>query len=386
MQRRIACTIMRGGTSKGVFFKKQDLPTDPAQQDRVILAAFGSPDPYGRQINGLGGATSTTSKVAIISPRDGEPNTIDYTFGQVSIASALVDRKGNCGNISSAVGPFAIDEGMVEVREPETLVRIFNTNTSKYIIARVPVEKGRAKVEGDYAIAGIPGTGARVSLEFHSPGGSVTGKLLPTGRPRDVVDTQFGSIEVSIVDAANPVVFLRAKDLGLRGWESPAVVDANPELLAKIESIRAAAAVKIGLAKNEADATKNSPAVPKIAFVSPAVDYAMTSGVRMPASEIDFVARIMSMGKLHSAYAITGAICTAGAAHIEGSVVHEMLSLRQRTASEVCLGHPSGSVAVDVNLRPGKGEPEYECATVYRTARRILDGFVYLPEAIFGQQ
>lgn len=386
MQRRIACTIMRGGTSKGVFFKKQDLPTDLAQQDRVILAAFGSPDPYGRQINGLGGATSTTSKVAIISPRDGESNTIDYTFGQVSITSALVDRKGNCGNISSAVGPYAIDEGMVEVREPETLVRIFNTNTSKYIIARVPVEQGRAKVEGDYAIAGISGTGARVSLEFHSPGGSVTGKLLPTCRPRDVIDTLFGSIEVSIVDAANPVVFFRAQDLGLKGWELPAVVDANPELLAKIESIRAAAAVKIGLAKDAADATKNSPAVPKIAFVSPAVDYAMTSGVKMAASEIDFVARIMSMGKLHSAYAITGAICTAGAARIQGSVVHEMLTSSKGQASEVRLGHPSGSVAVDVNLRPGKGEPEFECATVYRTARRILDGFVYLPDAVFNQQ
>ncbi len=386
MQRKIPCTIMRGGTSKGVFIKKLDLPTDLAQQDRVILAAFGSPDPYGRQINGLGGATSTTSKVAIISPRDGEPNTVDYTFGQVSIASALVDRKGNCGNISSAVGPYAIDEGMVEVREPETVVRVFNTNTSKYIVARVPVEKGHAKVEGDYAIAGIPGTGARVSLEFHSPGGSVTGKLLPTGRTRDHLDTPFGSIEVSIVDAANPVVFLRAEDLGLTGRELPAVVDANPELLAKIESIRAAAAVKIGLAKDLADATRNSPAVPKIAFVSPAVDYAMTSGVKMAATEIDFVARIMSMGKLHSAYAITGAICTAGAARIQGSVVHEMLSAKQSKASEVRVGHPSGSVAVDVNINPGKGQPEYECATVYRTARRILDGFVYLPEAVFEQR
>ncbi len=381
MQRRISCTIMRGGTSKGVFFKKKELPNDLERQDRVILAAFGSPDPYGRQINGLGGATSTTSKVAIISPREGEPNTVDYTFGQVSITSALVDRKGNCGNISSAVGPYAIDEGMVEVREPETLVRIYNTNTKKYILARVPVEQGRAKVEGDYEIAGIPGTGARVSLEFHRPGGSVTGKLLPTGRPVDVVDTLFGSIEVSIVDAANPVVFFQAQDLGLKGWELPSAIDSNPELLAKIENIRGAAAVKIGMAKDLADATKNSPAVPKIAFISPAVEYAMTSGVKMQASQIDFVARIMSMGKLHSAYAITGAICTAGAARIPGTIVNQMLG-SGRQGSEICLGHPSGSVAVDVNIRPAKGEPEYECATVYRTARRILDGFVYVSDAV----
>ncbi len=382
MQKRIPCTIMRGGTSKGVFFKKGDLPADLARQDRVILAAFGSPDQYGRQINGLGGATSTTSKVAIISPREGEPNTIDYTFGQVSITSELVDRKGNCGNISSAVGPYAIDEGLVEVREPETVVRIFNTNTKKYILARVPVENGRAKVDGDYAIAGIPGTGARVSLEFHSPGGSVTGKLLPTGKPTDVLETPFGPVQVSIVDAANPVVFFRAKDLGLKGWELPPVVDSNPELLAKIESIRGAAAVKVGLARDLADATKNCPAVPKIAFVSPATAYAMTSGVKMQAGEIDFVARIMSMGKLHSAYAITGAICTAGAAKIKGSIVHEMLAPGLRGKSEICLGHPSGSVAVDVTMSESEGAPVYECATVYRTARRILDGFVYIPEGI----
>ncbi len=382
MQKRIPCTIMRGGTSKGVFFKKSDLPADLALQDRVILAAFGSPDQYGRQINGLGGATSTTSKVAIISLREGEPNTIDYTFGQVSITSDLVDRKGNCGNISSAVGPYAIDEGLVEAREPETVVRIYNTNTKKYILARVPVENGRAKVDGDYAIAGIPGTGARVSLEFHSPGGSVTGKLLPTGNPMDVLETPFGSVQASIVDAANPVVFFRAQDLGLKGSELPPVIDSNPELLARIESIRGAAAVKIGLARDLLDATKNSPAVPKIAFVSPAMDYAMTSGVQMRAGEIDFVARIMSMGKLHSAYAITGAICTAGAARLDGSIVYEMLTPANRGKSQVCLGHPSGSVAVDVSMRPSQNGPEYECATVYRTARRILDGFVYVPERV----
>lgn len=375
---------MRGGTSKGVFFKKQDLPADLAGQDAVILAAFGSPDPYGRQINGLGGATSTTSKVAIISPREGEPNTVDYTFGQVSITSALVDRKGNCGNISSAVGPYAVDEGMVQVQGDEASVRIYNTNTRKYIISRFPLDNGKAKVEGDYQIAGVPGTGARVALDFERPGGSVTGRLLPTGKAREVLETRFGPVEVSIVDAANPLVFVRARDLGLTGTELPGRVDSDAELLARIEAIRAAAAVRIGLATDPADATRNSPAVPKIAFVAPAADYAMTSGVKMAAGEIDFLARIMSMGRLHAAYAITGAVCTAGAAKIEGTVVQEMVSPARAASPEVRFGHPGGSVAVKVTMEAGAAEPAYVVATVYRTARRIMDGHVYVPAALLG--
>jgi len=375
---------MRGGTSKGVFFRAEDLPADLERQDQVILAAFGSPDPYGRQIDGLGGATSTTSKVAIISPRPGEADTVDYTFGQVSITAPLVDRKGNCGNLSAAVGPYAIDEGLVEVREPVTTVRIYNTNTRKYILARVPVENGKAKVEGDYRIAGVPGTGAKVSLEFERPGGAVTGRLLPTGRAQEVLETDAGPVTVSIVDAANPVVFVRAQDLGLKGTELPQEVDSDPELLARIESIRAAAAVRIGLARDPADATRNSPAVPKIAFVSPPADYVLTSGVKMPAEDVDLVARIMSMGKLHSAYAITGAICTAGAARLEGTVVHEMVPAQRRASTDVRIGHPSGAVEVGVQLDTRGPEPEYVCATVYRTARRIMEGFVYVPESLFA--
>jgi 2-methylaconitate cis-trans-isomerase PrpF len=384
MQHPIPCTIMRGGTSRGVFFKAHDLPADIADQDRVIMVVFGSPDPYGRQIDGLGGATSTTSKVAIISPRVGEPNTVEYTFGQVSITYALVDRKGNCGNISSAVGPYAIDEGMVEIQEPVTTVRIYNTNTKKYIIARVAVEGGKAKVEGDHYIAGVPGTGASISLGFEQPGGAVSGRLLPTGRPRDMLQTKIGAVEVSIVDAANPLVFVRAQDLGLKGWELPVAVDSDPDLLARIESVRAAAAAKIGLVGDPAEATRSSPAVPKIAFVSPATEYTMTSGMKMLASDIDLVTRIMSMGKLHSSYAITGAICTAGAAKIAGTLVYDMIASERHAASEVRLGHPSGAVTVDVELETGTPESRYVCATVYRTARRIMDGVVYVPESLFG--
>ncbi len=384
MQKRIPCTIMRGGTSRGVFFRKENLPTDLAKQDAVIQAAFGSPDAYGRQLNGLGGATSTTSKVAIISPREGEPGTVNYTFGQVGITNTLVDRKGNCGNISSAVGPYAVDEGLVPVSGGEARVRIYNTNTKKYIISRFPLENGKAKVEGDFQIAGVPGSGALVSLDFEQPGGSVTGKLLPTGLAREVLQTRVGPVEVSIVDAANPLVFVRAKDLGLTGVELPSRVDSDPELLARLEAIRAAAAVRVGLAKDWDDATRNCPAVPKIAFVAPPADYTMTSGVRMAAADVDFLARIMSMGKLHAAYAITGAVCTAGAARIVGTLVHEMVAAGKSSDDEVCLGHPGGSVTAKVVMTGPAENPTYVVATVYRTARRIMDGFVYVPAELLG--
>jgi methylitaconate Delta-isomerase len=373
---------MRGGTSRGVFFKKQDLPADLVQQDAVIQAAFGSPDPYGRQINGLGGATSTTSKVAIISPRAGEPNTIDYTFGQVSIGNTLVDRKGNCGNISSAVGPYAVDEGMVEAHGDQAVVRIYNTNTKKYIISRFALENGKAAVKGGYEISGIPGTGAKVALDFERPGGSVTGKLLPSGHVTDILQTSFGPIEVSIVDAANPLVFFRARDLGLTGKELPTRVDSDPALLARIEEIRGASAILVGMAKDLADATRNSPAVPKIAWVAPGSDYVTTAGDTIKAGDFDFLARIMSMGKLHASFAVTGAVCLAGAASIPGTVVNEMLPADKAAGSEICFGHPGGTLSVAAKMESGASGPEYVVGTVFRTARRIMDGFVYVDEAL----
>jgi len=281
------------------------------------------------------------------------------------------------------VGPYAIDEGMVEVEEPITTVRIYNTNTKKYIIARVPVENGKAKVTGDYSISGIPGTGARIGLEFQQPGGSVTGKLLPTGNVTDVLDTPYGHFAVSIVDAANPLVFLRASDLGLTGVELPPAVDGNPELLKKIESIRAAAAVKTGLAASPAEATTKSPAVPKIAFVAPPVDYATLSGATVQAADIDVVARIMSMGRLHAAYAITGAICTAGAAKIEGSLVWEMIPVERQEDKLVRLGHPGGTLDVEVEMEKQDGTFVYQKGTAFRTARRLMEGYVYVPEQFF---
>ncbi|MBN1318755.1 MAG: PrpF protein, partial [Anaerolineales bacterium] len=219
-QKRIRCAFMRGGTSRGLFVMRNELPADPVMRDKVILRMYGSPDI--RQIDGMGGADSLTSKLAIIGPPTRTDADVDYTFAQVSITKPLVDYKGNCGNISSAVGPFAIDQGLVEPVEPVTTVRIHQTNTDKLIIAQVPVVNGMARVEGDYKIDGVPGTGARIGLDFSDTAGAVTGSLLPTGHPMDRMDVPgVGPIDMTIVDAANPCVFVRAADLGIRGTETP---------------------------------------------------------------------------------------------------------------------------------------------------------------------
>jgi methylitaconate Delta-isomerase len=371
---------MRGGTSRALFFRREDLPGDVTSQDRILLAALGNPDPTGRLVNGLGGPISSTSKIAIISARQGEPNTVDYTFGQGSHKNALIDREGNCGNISSAVGPYAIDEGLVEECEPETIVRIYNTNTKKYIIAHVAVENGRAKVEGNYAIAGVPGTGARIALDFESPGGARTGKLLPTGKPQEILETESGPMAASLVDAANPFVFVRARDLGLIGTELPNQIESNTALMVRLEHIRAAAAMKMGLARDWAEATRQVQSVPKIAFVAPPTEYKMSGGVAISVNEVDVVARMLSMGTPHGAYPITGAVGTAGAARIEGTVVNEMIPRARRQSATVRLGHPSGTIEVQADVRFDGTEFKYLRGTVYRTARRIMDGFFYIEE------
>jgi len=222
MQAKIRTVIMRGGTSRGIFFWDEDLPADPEARTWAILAAFGSPDSYGRQIDGLGGATSLTSKAAIIS-RSTQPGIdVNFTFGQVSIDKPLIDMRGNCGNISSAVGPYALDEGLITCQEPLTQVRFLNTNTGKVTVAHVPSRNGRFEPEGEYALPGVPGTGSKIVLDFLDPSGAVTGKLFPTGRVRDVLAVPgVGEIEVSIVDAANPLVFCRCEDIGLSGQEMP---------------------------------------------------------------------------------------------------------------------------------------------------------------------
>jgi 2-methylaconitate isomerase len=380
MQARIRTVIMRGGTSRGIFFRAEDLPKDLEARKWTILAAFGSPDSYGRQIDGLGGATSLTSKAAIISKGTRPGIDVNFTFGQVSIEQPLIDTRGNCGNISAAVGPYAIDEGLVPCQEPLTQVRFLNTNTQKVTVAHVPTRNGRYEPEGDYSISGVPGTGSKVVLDFLDPGGAVTGKLFPTGQVRDVLQVpEIGPIEVSIVDAANPLVFCRAGDFGLSGQETPEQIDSNQELLLRIGATRAAAGVAIGLAESIEEAMYSVPSVPKIAFVSQSRPYLQLDGIPREAADVDLVARIMSMGHLHRAYALTGAICTAVATQIPGTLVHEVVTERARTSRMLRLGHPSGVMELSASVHQ-EGESWYvEKASAARTARRLMEGDIYIP-------
>jgi 2-methylaconitate cis-trans-isomerase PrpF len=380
---RVRAAIIRGGTSKGVYLLANELPQEPAQRDRVILSIFGSPDP--RQINGLGGADPLTSKVAIIAPSRREGADVDYTFGYVGIDKAVVDYEGNCGNISQGVGPFAVDEGLVPVTEPMTQVRIFNTNTQKLIEAEVPVRDGKALTEGDFAINGVPGTGAKLVLNFVNSGGSKTGKLLPTGHVVDKLELADGrSVRVSLVDAANPAVFVQAADLGFTGKELPRDTAANPKILEIMEEIRTKAAVMMRLASSP---DKVSPAVPKVAFVAPPQDYQIITGQTIPGAACDLLARTKALAVLHKAYAVTGGICVGAAALIEGTVVHEVVGPRAKATGVVRVGHPSGvSEYVMAVSRTPSGEFALTQSAIAGTARRIMDGFVYVPRTLFFPQ
>ncbi|MBI2304159.1 MAG: 3-methylitaconate isomerase [Chloroflexi bacterium] len=379
-QERIRCVFMRGGTSRGAFLLENDLPRDPLIRDQVILAIYGSPDP--RQINGIGGRDSLTSKVAIVGPSSRPDADVDYTFGQVRVNEPVIDYTGACGNMAAGIGPFAIDEGLVRAVEPVTQVRIYHTNIDTVITAQVPVRDGRAVVMGDCAIDGVPGTGARIMLDFGDCSGSVTGKLLPTGHPRDQVQVDGLSLTVSLVDAANPAIFVRARDVGLKGTETPAQINNNREILDILEKIRSLAAEMLGFVADRRDATRLSPAIPKIAFVSPPQDYTSTDGRAISRHQVNLVSRIMSMQTAHSAYAVTGGICTAVAARLPGTVVNDVF-ISGELESLVSLGHPAGFITFDISLEPdGKGY-QLKRAAIQRTARRIMDGFAYVPKDRF---
>ncbi len=371
-------TIMRAGTSKGIFIKQADLPIDTAERDARILRIFGSPDI--RQIDGLGGADPLTSKLAIVGESTIEGADVDYTFGQVSYVAPKVDYSGNCGNISSGVGAYAIDKGFVKAESPYTTVRIHNTNTGKILVETVRVEDGKPKYHGDYAIDGVPGTGEKIEIDFSGTSGSKTGKLLPTGNVVDELNIEgVGAITCSIVDAANPMVFVKAKDLGLTGIETPSDIDKNKEICDRLEAIRGEAAVLIGMAENREAALKNSPAFPMIAFVSEAADYIdFTTGNKIAAEDIDFVSRLMFMQVMHKAYAGTGTICTGSAARIEGTVVNQVMTAKGRGQVETLhIGHPSGVIEIKVAAEQKAGSWQLLKAVIYRTARKILDGVCY---------
>lgn len=384
MQKKIPAVFMRGGTSKGLFFHAEDLPDDPDTRDAVILAAYGSPDPNLRQIDGIGGAVSVSSKVAIIS-RSGSPNyDVVYNFGQVSIDRPIVDFKGNCGNISSAVGPFAVDEGLVPAVEPITQVRIHQLNTDKLIIAEVPVKNGRFDEEGDYAIAGVPGVGNKIVLRFADPGGALTGKLFPTGNLKDVLEVpDVGKVELTVIDAANPVILVPAAQLELSGIEIDEVEN-DTSIRRRLENIRSAVSVEIGLTETMEEATLRSQAVPKIAFVASPASYQTVGGDTIEAADVDLVGRFMSMGTLHKSYAVSGGVATVGAAMIPGTVVNDLLASDADKKEMLSIGHPSGTIQVGAVIAEANGTYHYKEAVLGRTARRLMEGGVLVPEKYFN--
>jgi 2-methylaconitate isomerase len=368
---------MRGGTSRAVMFHQRDLP-ERGQWDPIFLAAMGSPDPNGRQLNGMGGGISSLSKICILAPSDRPDADIDYTFAQVQIKEAAVGYRGNCGNMSSAVGPFAVDEGIVRPNGDTAVVRIFNTNTSKIIRSTFALTDGRAAVDGDLEIPGVAGTGAPVRLDFLSPGGAVTGKLLPTGNPVDRLDVPgIGPIDISMVDAANPCVFVRAQDIGLTGNELPDALDANAEVRDRLQRIRRTAAVAMGIAANDAEAAA-SLGIPAIGFVAPPMDAPTLSGDTITADMIDLTARFISNGQPHRALPLTASLCTAVASRIAGTLPFQALTRPPDGA--VRLGMPSGILTVDAEVsRNADGTWTAHSGALYRTARRLFDGRIYVP-------
>jgi len=381
--RKIPCVIQRGGTSKGIYIHEKDLPKDPEIRKRVILSIFGSPDR--RQIDGLGGADPLTSKLAIIDPSQRKDADVDYTFGAVDLTQPIVDYRGNCGNISSGVGPFAIDEGLVQAKTSETMVRIFNTNTKKILKAYVPTENGKTKYLGDFAIDGVPGTSAKILLDYSATAGAITGKLLPTGNPMDMVLVPgLGRIEISIVDAANPVCFIKPSVLNFSGIEGPLDPKVQ-DALKTIEFIRGMAAKMIGLVDDAARARTESPAIPLLAIVSKPQDYAsFTDGRRIEAGAIDFVSRVFYMQEMHKTYSATATVCTGAAALIEGTLVHQVCAPRAFEKKLVRFGHPAGSIPIEVEVERREGEFYLKKAAMGRTSRRIMEGFAYVPESLFG--
>ncbi len=382
MTQPIRCWIIRGGTSKGVYLKESDLPRDPVDRDRTILGIFGSPDK--RQIDGLGGADPLTSKVCVVGPPPPEhPDChLTYTFGQVEIDEPHVDYHSLCGNLTAGVAAFAIWENMVRPVEPMTEVRIYNTNLKSVLVAETPVADGRPLERGDFAMPGVPGTGAKITLNLAGTAGSSAGGLLPTGNAVDRLDVPgFGGIDATLIDVGNAHVFIRAADVGLDGTETAAEIDGDPALTGLLERIRSQAAFAMGMVDAAETATARTPATPILGMIAPAADYRnVLGGGMVKAADVDFTARLMFMQQMHKTYAGTSTVATGVAAKIPGSIVHQAARPGIEDRLETLIGHPAGVIATEsIVVAEGNGY-RVSRATVGRTARRILEGYVYPPD------
>lgn len=377
--RTFKTVFMRGGTSKGCMFHKEDLPEDRREWDSIFLQAMGDPDP--KQIDGMGGTVSSNNKIVIVWKSEEPDVDVEYLVGQVIVGKSQVDYKSNCGNMTAAVGPYAVEEGMVEIVEPITTVRMLNRNTNKYINVTVPIdpETRTFAQDGDCQIAGVDGTAAELKVNFLNPAGAKTGKLLPTGNALDILDIPgFGKIEATILDVSNPMVLVRAEDIGMKGTELPEEVNQNAEACELLEKIRGTAACMMGFAKDLEDAAANSPAVPKVGFFTKPVTFTDIAGQTVEADSMDICARVISVFKCHKACPLTSASSISVAAFLEGSLLQKALGAPEEGRETVRIGHPSGVMTMYPYIENVDGEIKLPSVAVQRTARRIMDGTLYI--------
>lgn len=382
-QLRIPAVYMRGGTSKGVFFNPADLPADPAARDRILLRVIGSPDPYGKHIDGMGAATSSTAKVVLISKSSQPDCDVDYLFGGLAVDKSTIDWSGNCGNLTAAVGPYAISMGLVQApADGWATVRIWQANINKKIIAHVPMQNGEVQEEGDFELDGVTFPAAEIKLEFIDPGADEGegegGSMLPTGHVVDqLVVPGVGTFEVTLINAGLPTIFVAAESLGFKGTELQPDINPHPEILARIEKIRNYGAVAMGLAATPEEAARTAH-TPKVSFVARSQTYTASDGRVVRAEDIDLLARVFSMGPLHHAMTGTGAVAIAAAVAIPGTIPN--LLARKQPDGRVRFGHPSGTLSVGAEAREVDGQWVVSKAMMSRSARRLMEGWVRVPD------
>lgn len=369
----VPAVVMRGGTSRGVFFKDEDLPVDPVVRSAMFVEVMGSPDPL--QVDGLGGTTSGTSKVMVVGRSDRSDCDVAYSLGQVAVSAPDVHYRSNCGSLAAAVAVFAVDEGLVDVvTEPHTIVRMVDRNTGVRLHARVPVRGGRPVLEGDWAIPGIGRPGAPIVTTYLEPGGAILGKVLPTGGVCDDITVPgIGTVTVSIVDVTCATVFVDGADIGVTARDDPSAVNADPAALARVETLRAACAVRLGMARDTDDATRTTPQQPKVTVCARPDDERGDGGASLDV-------RTFSMGRMHAAFPVTGLLCTAAAAAIPGTIPHRLRT--DQGASTARLRHARGVIPVDVDLTASPhSQPDVRTVSIVQTARRIMRGEILVSAA-----